>query len=159
VSPHLHSHAIASYWLAPGSDQSRLHFPLPPCQGHRGASTLSHIVVFDTNMAMGWTAEGSGFNSPQCQEIILHSTAFIQAQGSHPASYPLGGTRVGTVYLVQYIFEYSTVDINALCSSCEDTACCSSVHIIPPIATLGPSSTGNNPFTCRGHSEGINAQR
>jgi hypothetical protein len=32
--------------------------------------------------------------------------------------------KVGTVY----IFENSTVSINALCSSCEDMACCSSVQ-------------------------------
>jgi hypothetical protein len=36
--------------------------------------------------------------------------------------------KVGTVYLVQYIFENSTVNINALCNSCEDMACCSSVQ-------------------------------
>jgi hypothetical protein len=36
--------------------------------------------------------------------------------------------KVGTVYLVQYIFENSTVNINAFCISCEDMACCSSVR-------------------------------
>jgi hypothetical protein len=36
--------------------------------------------------------------------------------------------KVGTVYLVQYIFENSTVNINAFCNSCEDMACCSSVQ-------------------------------
>jgi hypothetical protein len=35
--------------------------------------------------------------------------------------------KVGTVYPVQYIFENSTVNINALCNTCEDMACCSSV--------------------------------
>jgi hypothetical protein len=30
--------------------------------------------------------------------------------------------KVGTVYLVQHIFENSTVNINALCNSCEDMA-------------------------------------
>ena len=34
--------------------------------------------------------------------------------------------KVGTVYVVQYIFENSTVNINALCKSCEDMVCCSS---------------------------------
>jgi hypothetical protein len=34
--------------------------------------------------------------------------------------------KVGTVYLVQYIFENFTVNINALCNSCEDMACSSS---------------------------------
>jgi hypothetical protein len=29
--------------------------------------------------------------------------------------------KVCTVYLVQYIFENSTVNINALCNSCEDS--------------------------------------
>jgi hypothetical protein len=32
--------------------------------------------------------------------------------------------KVGTVYLVQYIFGNSAVNINALCNSCEDMACC-----------------------------------
>jgi hypothetical protein len=36
--------------------------------------------------------------------------------------------KVGTVCLVQYIFENATVNINALCYSCEDIACCSSVQ-------------------------------
>jgi hypothetical protein len=33
--------------------------------------------------------------------------------------------KVGTVY---YVFENSTVSISALCNSCEDMACCSSVQ-------------------------------
>jgi hypothetical protein len=37
---------------------------------------------------------------------------------------------VGTVYLVQYIFENSTVSISALCNSCQDVACCSSECIL-----------------------------
>jgi hypothetical protein len=36
--------------------------------------------------------------------------------------------RFSTVYLVQYIFENSTVNINKLCKSCEDMVCCSSVQ-------------------------------
>jgi hypothetical protein len=36
--------------------------------------------------------------------------------------------KVGTVYPVQYIFENPTVNINALCNSCEDMTCCSSVQ-------------------------------
>ena len=32
--------------------------------------------------------------------------------------------KIGTRCVVQYIFENSTVNINALCSSCEDMACC-----------------------------------
>jgi hypothetical protein len=35
---------------------------------------------------------------------------------------------IGTVYLVQHIFENYTVNTNALCSSCEDMACCSTVQ-------------------------------
>jgi hypothetical protein len=38
--------------------------------------------------------------------------------------------KVGTVYLVQKILENSTVNINALCNSCEDIACCSSECIL-----------------------------
>jgi hypothetical protein len=37
--------------------------------------------------------------------------------------------KVGTVYLVCYISENSTVNINALSNSCEDMACCSSVEV------------------------------
>jgi hypothetical protein len=37
--------------------------------------------------------------------------------------------KVGTLYLVQYIFENCTVSINALCcNACEGMACCSSAH-------------------------------
>jgi hypothetical protein len=36
--------------------------------------------------------------------------------------------KVGTVYLVQYIFENSAFNISALCSSCEDMVCCLSVY-------------------------------
>jgi len=38
--------------------------------------------------------------------------------------------KVGTVHLVQYIFENSTVNINALYNSCEDMAGCSSERIL-----------------------------
>jgi len=38
--------------------------------------------------------------------------------------------KVGTVYLVQCIFENSTVDISALCSWCEDMVYCSSECIL-----------------------------
>jgi hypothetical protein len=38
--------------------------------------------------------------------------------------------KVGTVHLVQYIFENSTVNISTLFSSCEDKSCCSSVCIL-----------------------------
>ena len=34
--------------------------------------------------------------------------------------------KVGRVYVIQYIFENSTVNINALCKWCEDMVCCSS---------------------------------
>jgi len=34
--------------------------------------------------------------------------------------------KVGTDYLVQYIFEISTVNISVPCNLCEDMACCSS---------------------------------
>jgi hypothetical protein len=37
---------------------------------------------------------------------------------------------VGTIYLVQYIFENSTVSISALCNSCEVMAYCSSERIL-----------------------------
>jgi hypothetical protein len=38
--------------------------------------------------------------------------------------------KVGAVYLIQYIFENPTVNINALCTSCEHIACCSSQCIL-----------------------------
>ena len=37
--------------------------------------------------------------------------------------------KVGTVYLVQYIFENPKVNINALCNYCKYMACCSSEYI------------------------------
>jgi hypothetical protein len=39
--------------------------------------------------------------------------------------------KVGTVYPIQYIFENSTANINAL-NSCEDISCCSPVQCIVP---------------------------
>jgi hypothetical protein len=36
--------------------------------------------------------------------------------------------KVGTIYLIQYILKNSTVNISALCNSCQDMACCSSVQ-------------------------------
>jgi hypothetical protein len=36
--------------------------------------------------------------------------------------------KIGTVYIVKYIFENSTVNMNVLCNSFEDMACCSSVQ-------------------------------
>ena len=38
--------------------------------------------------------------------------------------------KFGTFYLVQYIFENSIFNINALCNSCEDMACCSSECVL-----------------------------
>jgi hypothetical protein len=38
------------------------------------------------------------------------------------------GDKVGTVYPAKYIFENSTVNINALCNTCDDMACCSSLQ-------------------------------
>ena len=46
---------------------------------------------------------------------ILHTVSNI---GIYRSS-----VKVGTVYLVQYVFENSTVNINAICSSCQDMAC------------------------------------
>ena len=38
--------------------------------------------------------------------------------------------KVGTVYLMQYIFENSTFNINARCTSCENMTCCSAVCVL-----------------------------
>jgi hypothetical protein len=38
--------------------------------------------------------------------------------------------KVGKLYLIKYIFENSSVNINALCNSCEDMAWCSSECIL-----------------------------
>jgi hypothetical protein len=40
------------------------------------------------------------------------------------AGFYCSSDKFGTVYLVQYIFENSTVNINVPCNSCEDMACC-----------------------------------
>jgi hypothetical protein len=44
--------------------------------------------------------------------------------------------KVGRVYLVQCVSENSTVNINALCNSCEDMACCSSECILTFLYTV-----------------------
>jgi hypothetical protein len=51
---------------------------------------------------------------------ILHTVSNTGIYGS--------SDKVGTVYLVQYNFKNSTININALRNSCEDMACCSSVQ-------------------------------
>jgi hypothetical protein len=38
--------------------------------------------------------------------------------------------KVGAVYLVKYIYENSTINISALCNSCEDMACCLSECVL-----------------------------
>jgi len=40
------------------------------------------------------------------------------------ASIYCSSDKVGTVYLVKYIFQNSTANINVSCNSCEDTVCC-----------------------------------
>jgi hypothetical protein len=56
---------------------------------------------------------------PQCNRMLKYNLMPV---------FIVQVTKVGTVYLVQYIFENSTVNINALFNSCEDMACCSSVQ-------------------------------
>jgi hypothetical protein len=51
---------------------------------------------------------------------ILHT---VSSTGTYCSS-----DKVGTVYLVEYIFKNSTIDISALCNSCEYMAHCSSVQ-------------------------------
>jgi hypothetical protein len=48
----------------------------------------------------------------------------------------------GTAY-IQYIFENSTININALCNSCEDIPCCSSVQCT---VTVQWNSSSRKPF-------------
>jgi hypothetical protein len=38
--------------------------------------------------------------------------------------------KFGTVYIIKYIFENSTLNINAHCNSCEGITCCSSDCIL-----------------------------
>jgi len=69
-------------------------------------------------------------NSFQDRDISLYSCKIVDKKEilctvSDTSIYCTSG-KVGIVYLVQYIFGNSAVNIRALCSSCEDMACCSS---------------------------------
>jgi hypothetical protein len=59
----------------------------------------------------------------------IFSTKTILRTVSNTGTY-CSGDKVGAVYKVQHIFENSTININALCNSCEDMACCSSECIL-----------------------------
>jgi len=65
--------------------------------------------------------------------ILLYSCKFVDKEILRIVS-NIGiycpNDKVGTVYPVQYIFENSSVNINALFSSCEDMAFCSSECIL-----------------------------
>jgi len=60
--------------------------------------------------------------------ISLYSCKIVDKETLHTVSNVgiyCSKDKVGTFYLVQYIFKNSTININALCNSCEDMACCS----------------------------------
>jgi hypothetical protein len=65
------------------------------------------------------------------RHISLYSSKIVDKKDKRTVSitgiYCLSD-KVNTVYLVEYTFENSTGNINALCNSCEDMACCSSVQ-------------------------------
>jgi hypothetical protein len=57
---------------------------------------VSFIFIYNVywTLAMGWTAEESGFNSQQGQEISFSLFLSIQGFcGAHSASYPMGTER------------------------------------------------------------------
>jgi hypothetical protein len=62
--------------------------------------------------------------------ISLYSSKFVAMIQILHTVYNTGiyyaSDKVGTVYLVQYIFENSTVHINSVCNLCENLPCCSS---------------------------------
>jgi len=69
-------------------------------------------------------------NSFQNRAISLYSCRIVDKKEILRTLSNIGiyctSDKVGIVYLVQFSFENSTVNINALCVSCEDMACCSS---------------------------------
>ena len=68
-------------------------------------------------------------NGFRVRAILLYSCKIVDKEilliDSNNGIY-CSSDKVGRVYVVQYIFENSTVNINALCKSCEDMVCCSS---------------------------------
>jgi hypothetical protein len=73
-------------------------------------------------------------NGFQDGAISLYTTKFLDKKEifctvSNTGIY-CSSDKVGTVHLVWYIFKNSTININALCNSCEDMVCCSSECIL-----------------------------
>jgi hypothetical protein len=69
-------------------------------------------------------------NGFQDRNILLYNSKIVDKEDilrtvSNTGIY-CSRDKVRTVYPVQYIFKNSTVNISALCNSCEDMACCSS---------------------------------
>jgi hypothetical protein len=69
------------------------------------------------------------------RDISLYSSKTVAKKEILRTGIYCSSDKVGTVCLVQYIFENFTVNINALCNSCEDMACCSSKYPSTDIQT------------------------
>jgi len=72
-------------------------------------------------------------NSFRDGAISLYSCKIVDRETLHIVSnigIYCSKDKVGTFYLVKYIFENSTINTYALCNSCEDMACCSSQCIL-----------------------------
>jgi hypothetical protein len=65
-------------------------------------------------------------NGLRVRDISLYSSKIVDKK--RDITYCCSSDKVNTVYLVWYIFENSTINVNVPCNSCEDMACCSSVQ-------------------------------
>jgi hypothetical protein len=84
-------------------------------------------------------------NSFRDRAISLYSSKIVDKKEllhtvSNTSIYCSSSDKVCTVHLVYYIFENSTININGLCNSCEDMACCSSVQCTVKQLYLGNHS-------------------
>jgi hypothetical protein len=78
------------------------------------------LVILTKNVYMYMCPIANGFSKIVDKEEILRTVSNTGICCSRD--------KVGTVYRVKYIFENSSVNINALCNYCEDMACFSSVQ-------------------------------
>jgi hypothetical protein len=91
---------------------------------------ITHYILYRAYLeetSIFWEVILSSFHIKKCCKIVDNKEIL-------PTVYNTGiycsSDKVGTDYLVQYIFENSTVSINALWNSCNDMECCSSGCIL-----------------------------
>jgi hypothetical protein len=92
------------------------------CLGGHNIADSKHKICIRTYVPKGFRG---GYISLYTSVIVdkIEKLRTVSSTGIYCSS-----DKVGTVYLVYYILENYTVNINALYDSCEDMACCSSVQ-------------------------------